>query len=238
MSAPARPFEERPLWVAADRIQRLLVIAGWFLLATLPFWLALVALVPHLSNLPLFALAGLTLGPALSASLYAALRLSDADATASAHFRRGYRLNAGQALAVWLPLVVLVSLGGANVGALRGPDATVWLVATAIILAAASVVTWNALALVSSFSFRTRDVARLAVYYAISKPIVTLATLALTVGLLGLVALTNDWVPALCGSLVALALARLTAPVREHALEHFTRADDEPDPNERKDAAP
>lgn len=163
-------------------------------------------------------------GPALAAALYALhhARLDLADLHPAAAFRRGYRLNALGALRIWLPwsaAQTVIAINLANPGTAGVPGWWAWLLA----LVAFGLTVWMALALVitSLYAFRTRDVARLAAYFAGRRPGVTLAVGCLLVAAAGLAALSSEAALALAGSGFAGALLIATRPLRIQLEQEF-----------------
>lgn len=226
---PPGPLEQ-PFYRAANRIQRFLVVSGWFGLLTSPFWLGLVVLAPHVSNALVFAAAALPVGPALVAALYAIERGSgpSEDRTPTQLVLAGLRQGWRQALLFWTPFVTILTAGLVTTlsdAAETGVGAA-WQFAFGIVLLVAVPWLWIVLSVVASFSFRSRDIARLAMFYTLTKPLVSLGLVALTVGLGLLVAQTFDWVLAPLGSVIAWAVITLTRPVTDHLADHFVA--DEP----------
>lgn len=135
------------------------------------------------SNVPLVVLSGIPLGPALSAALYATRDRERAEGlTPARSFWKGYRQNWADALRLWAPALVVLAivasvLVNADAAGVSGAHASVLLVVAAV------VVTWalQALAIVSFFGFRTRDAARLGLFYLGRFPLVTLGVLSLVV---------------------------------------------------------
>lgn len=80
----------------------------------------------------------------------------------------------------------------------------------------------NALVIVSLFTFRTRDVLRLAVYYVARKPGVTVGNVALLAAVAGLTAVFSEAVLALVAALLVLALLRIGDPMIDEIRAEFT----------------
>lgn len=204
-----RQFGEGPLARVAALVYTLLVTEGLFLLAVLPGVAAMFFLERDASNLPLVALCALPVGPALSAALYT-LHRHRADLTdlrPAKAFWRGYRLNFRGSLAIWVPLLVWLTIIGINLAHRQASGVPVWWSWLLIVIAVA-VALWgvNALIITSLFSFRVRDVARLAVHYLARTPAVTLANACLLAVATAVTLLLSEAVPALLGSLLVLGL--------------------------------
>src|SRR3954453_18698165 len=98
-------FGEGPLARVTAPIYTFLVVDLLLVAATLPALVPLVALDRDASNAPLVVACALPVGPALSAALYA-LRRRGHDLTElhpAAAFWRGYRMNFGGVLRLWVP---------------------------------------------------------------------------------------------------------------------------------------
>lgn len=215
-----------PMLRLAERIHQLTVWGGWFVLVTLPFWLSLVILAPDVSNAVLYAVCALPLGPGLAAVLYAVARL-DADAAPSTIFFRGLRQGWRQSLSLWAPVVAACAVILVDVGApsrVRGGGLW-WVLAVILVSLVAVPWVWLSQTIAAQFSFRTRDVARLALFYTVSRPLVSLALVAVTAAELILVVWTFDWVPAALASPVGLLVVGLARPALAHLRAHFLRAD-------------
>ena len=137
------------------------------------------------SNLPFIALACVFLAPALSAGLYsvrARYTAQDDDLGPARAFWRGYAQNWRDVLRLWVPSLVVLGIiafslahaDAAGIGALyRG----------VLIVIATVVLVWalHTIAISTFFSFRARDVARLAAYHAIMMWRTTFGVLALLI---------------------------------------------------------
>lgn len=214
---------QQPMLRVAERIHQLMVWGIWFVLVTLPFWLSLVILAPAVSNAVLYAVCALPLGPGFAAVLYAVSR-QDTDLAPTTVFLRGLRQGWRQSLALWAPVVAASAVVLVDAGAQPGGGMGLWW-QLAVGLVALVVVPWVWLSqlIAAQFAFRTRDVARLALYYTFSRPLVSLALIAVTAAELILIAWTFDWVPAALASPVALLVAGLARPAVAHLRANFLR---------------
>ena len=203
---------------AAAAVHNLLVIEGWLALAGAPGLVLLVLLDRGAGNLPLVAACALPAGPALSAAVYALDRRSrdHLDLQPGRDFRRGYRLNAGPVLKLWAPFLAWEAVLGFNLANGGGW----WGVP---LMAAAALWQVNALLIASRYEFRTRDVARLAAYFLIRTPRVTLGTAALGIVAAAVVLLWSEAVLALVAVLFAAALWHNAGPLRAEIEARFVR---------------
>lgn len=221
----ARQFGEGPLARVAALVYSLLAIELMLLVTTLPGLIPLVLLDRDASNAPLAVACAVPLGPALSAAIYA-LRKHKGDLTdlrPAAAFWRGYRLNVGGVLRVWIPWLALIAVLAVNLSHARAAAIPGWWMGLLVALAVASAL-WmaNALVIVSLFSFRTIDIARLAAYFLGRTRSVTLGDLGLLICAAGLVAVASEAVLALVGVLFAAFLLRVSRPMIALVTEEFT----------------
>lgn len=157
----------------------LVVIAALLALTTLPT-LAVPALVDGPTPV-LVALCATPAGPALAAALFAWRRLeTERDLTPARAFWRGYRLNVADALRLWVPCLVVLVLLGLNVANLVTSDEAPAVFRVVGLLAAVVVTAWvaHAMLVTSLFSFRARDIMRIAVFFLVTKPLASLGALA------------------------------------------------------------
>ncbi|WP_432482713.1 hypothetical protein [Kineococcus esterisolvens] len=219
------------LWRACEGVYRALVVEACFLAACAPGIALTAALVPEASNAPLFGAAALPLGPALAAALHCANRqLAGDDTSAARTFRRGWRLNAADALRVWAPAVaVLVVLALSATAAAAAPGGAVVRAVLTVTAALVAVVALSALVVVTSFRFRTRDAARLAVHVLGRRPATALGLVAL-LALAGALVLTSLWLALAAASLWVLLLAVVSRGAVDLVAAEFTG--DEHDPHD------
>ncbi|RLQ04187.1 hypothetical protein EAD96_16230 [Micromonospora sp. BL1] len=220
-----REFGDGPLSRAAATVHILLVVELLLLVSMLPGLAVLMLLERDSSNLPLVAAAALPVGPAVSAALYT-LRHQRPDLTdlrPAAAFRRAYRANLPGVLRVWAPTLLWLAVIAVNLANL--PAAAVpgwWAVPLVAVGAGVVLVGLNALVIVSLFTFRTRDVLRLAVYYVARKPGVTFGNVVLLAAAAGVTAVFSEAVLALLAALLVLGLLRVGGPMIDDIRAEFT----------------
>ncbi len=206
----------------ASTVQWHMVIGALMALICAPGLVVAMLLAPEASNLPLFVVAALPVGPAFAAALYAfEVAATDRDLSPGRHFVRGLRLNTVDVLRVWVPGLAALALIAANATAGGG-----WLgsaVAAASLVIALVTVLWlaNVLVIVARFSFRSRDVARLAVYYLFRAVSVPLAASSLLVLAGGLALLVGEWLLLPTASLFAAWLYRHSGGMRADIEQRF-----------------
>jgi len=220
-----REFGEGPLARAAALVYTLLAIELLFLLAVLPGLIPLILLARDGSNVPLAAACAIPLGPALSAALFA-LQHHHADLTdlkPAAAFWRGYRLNVGGVLRLWIPWLAWMTVVGVSLAHRGASGVPGWWMAVLVVLAMVSTL-WmaNALLITSLFAFRTRDVTRLAAYFLGRTRGVTLGVLCLSIVAVGITLISSEAVLALLGSVFAAALLHTARPLTAAVTEEFT----------------
>ena len=221
-----RQFGEGPLARVAAMVYSLLVIDLLLLATTLPGLIPLVALDRDASNAPLAVACAIPLGPALSAALYA-LRHHRGDLTdlhPAPAFWRGYKLNAGGVLRIWVPWLAVMALIAENLSHLKAAHVPAWWAALLVVVVAISTL-WaiNALVITSLFAFRPTDVARLAAYFLGRTKGVTLGNACLLIVAVGIVDFASEAVLALVGVLFAAGLLRTAGPMITQVTEEFTR---------------
>lgn len=223
MSSAPREFGTGALSEVTAAIYWYLVLGILFVLVTAPGTVPALFLERHISNAPLYALFLTPLAPALSAVLFALEQRQEAEAvTPARYFFRGYRLNALDSLKVWAPAAVVVVMLAINLGNVEATGFGPWYSTVAILLGLVTLV-WLLLAIVivSLFSFRGRDVARLSVAYLFGRPLVSLGLSGVVVICVIIALLTFDAVVVLLGSLIAAAILRVSRPVQADIRAQF-----------------
>ncbi|KXK62107.1 hypothetical protein AWW66_10190 [Micromonospora rosaria] len=220
-----RQFGDGPLSRGAAHVHTLLVVGVLLVATTLPGLVPLVLLGSDVSNLPLVAACLLPVGPAVSAALYA-LRHQRPDLTdlrPAALFLRGYRANLGGTLRIWVPLLAWLAVVAVNLANLSAAAVPAWWGALLVLVGAGvSLVGANALVVTALFTFRTRDVLRLALYFLVRTPGVTLGTGLLLAAAVAVTVLFSEAVLALVGVLFVLSLLRIGDPMITIVEKEFT----------------
>jgi uncharacterized membrane protein YesL len=212
-----------PLSRAVALVHTLLVVEALLAVAVAPTLVVLTFLGRDASNLPLAALAAVPVGPAVTAALAALRRPRDlADLRPAAAFVGAYRRDVRQVLALWGPALAVLTVIGVNLTHLdAGGVPRAWAVPLVVIGALTLLWAANALVVTSRFAFRTRDVARLAWFFVVALPGVTLGT----AGVLGIAALLVAWtseaVLVLAGSLLAGLLLLVSRPLTDRIERDF-----------------
>lgn len=210
-------------WFTATEV--LLVVAG------LPLVLALLLLDRDSSNAILYAVAGLSAGPAVAATLHCMRKmLREKDLDPARDFVRGYRLNVAVALRFWAPAVATATILLLNLGHLAGSEAaTAPALRAAILLVALIGALWltNMLVISTSFTFRLRDLARLSVFYLGASLRITLGNLGCLFLAGALLVLASEWSLLLAGSVLAGLVALTTADLDAQVEARFTAAADD-----------
>ena len=219
-----RRFGSGPLSRVAARTYTLLAVEALLILTTVPGLLLLVLLDRDASNIPLAAVGALPVGPALSAALYAPHR-QPADLTdlrPAAAFWRGYRLNAGAALRIWVPLLAVLSVVAVSLAHRDAAGVPVWWSAMLVVVASVAVLlAVTALVIVSLFEFRPADVLRLAVHFVAGRPAVALGTAGLLLAAAAVTLLLSEAVLLMLASAFAAALLVVTRPMIAGITERF-----------------
>ncbi|GIH05950.1 hypothetical protein Rhe02_40170 [Rhizocola hellebori] len=220
-----RRFGEGPLSRASAMIYTLLVVEIALLVTTLPGLLPLLLLERDASNLPLVAGCALPIGPALSGALYALhhRHLDLTDLAPAKAFWHGYKINFFGVLKIWALLLAWLTIVAVNLSHLAAAGIPGWWAVLLVVIAAGAAL-WgvNTLVIASLFSFRTRDIARLALYFLGRAKGVTLGNVCLLVVAAGITALTSEVVVVLLGSVLALLLLRSSHPMITEIQKEFT----------------
>ncbi|AEG43258.1 DUF624 domain-containing protein [Isoptericola variabilis] len=196
---PAGDLGEGPLGRITGTVYWFLIVGLLLVLSSLPSMVLLVLLDRASSNALLVPLCLVPAGPALSAALYALRDRGRAESlTPGRSFWKGYRLNALDVLRLWTPAMLVlgvIAFSVVNIGQVGVPRAY----AVVLLVIGAGILLWalQALTIVSFYTFRARDVARLAIYYLVRLPLVTLGVLSLLVVAAAVVWLTSEGVLAL-----------------------------------------
>src|SRR5690606_21034689 len=192
MTPPRRP---RGLFTdLTEGVYWFLALDVMLLVAATPTILLWTVMSPGPLGSLLFVIAALPLLPALSAGLYACRSWrEDRDLIPARQFLRGYRVNALDSLRVGTPVMLLVALAAFNLTRSSSPGLGVGEIAFLVVGTAALLVLLRALAIVSRFSFRVRDVLRLSVFTLLVRPLSTLALLSLGVLTLGIVLAVGEF---------------------------------------------
>jgi hypothetical protein len=225
MTQARQDFGNGPLGRVAAFIYNLLAVEVLFLAATLPALILLVLLDHDASNLPLAALFAIPLGPAASAAIYTLhrRRTDITDLQPAKTFWRGYRMNLGGVLRLWVPVLAWFTIVEIIVTHRAAAGIPAWWAALLVLIALA-VALWgaNALIIVSLFAFRSRDVVRLALYFLMRTPRVAVATVCLLIVATAITVLWTEAVVIVLASVFALSLLTSARPMITQIRERFT----------------
>jgi hypothetical protein len=132
-------------------------------------------------------------------------------------------LNWADVAKLWVPaLVVVAIIGYVIVNAAVVGLGTAYLVVLWILGVVTAVWLLHATLIASFFSFRTRDVARLAGYYLLRKPGASLGAVAMLIVAGGVVWFSNDLILAVLGGLWVWFWYRSALPIAEDVAARFT----------------
>lgn len=207
VSGPERRQQDvtsRPLYRAALVVYGVAGSTVCFLLGCAPFILAVV-LSP---SVLITVIAGFSVGPSWVALLYVQRRfLADSDVGPFGTFWRGYRLSWRQTLVFWVPYLTLLAVLAFDVAMINSTPAVI---RYGLIVVGAVSLLWSStvLLIISRYSFRTRDVLRLAVWGLLRAPSWTVADAALLIVAGGVSYLIGDGVTGLLAAVFALFTVR------------------------------
>lgn len=198
-----------PLSRVTNFVYRLLIIELGFVLATAPALIGIFLLEPDASNIPLFAACALLFGPAITAGVYA--WRTDHDVVPWLRFWKGWVDGLAQSLLIWAPAVALLALAAFN--AAYAQVGIGFIIAGVVIGVAGMIAAVTALVVIANFSFRTRDLFKVALYGAASAPLAALGIISMIVLTGGLIVVVSDWLPVFLASFLLLLLARTVTPM-------------------------
>jgi len=223
MPTTRRTFGEGPLSRATALVYTLLVVEGMLVVTTGPTLVVLTLLERDASNVPLVTLAAVPLGPAVAAALTALRAPRDiTDLRPAAEFWRGYRRDARQVLALWVPALLVLTVVAVNLAHLdAGGVPRAWAVPLWVIGVVAALWAVDATTIVSQFAFRSRDVARLSLWFLLAAPGVTLGVLGVLMTAAVVVTLSSEAVLLLGGSLFTGMLLLVTRPLAARVERDF-----------------
>lgn len=198
-----------PLSRVTNFVYRLLIIELGFVLATAPALIGIFLLEPDASNIPLYAVCALLFGPAITAGIYA--WRTDHDVVPWLRFWKGWVDGLGQSLMIWVPAVALLGLAAFNASYAQ---VGIGFIVAGIVLGVSGVIAAvTALVVIANFSFRSRDLFKVALYGAASAPLAALGIISMIVLTGGLIVVVSDWLPVFLASFLLLLLARTVTPM-------------------------
>ncbi|GAB3615125.1 YesL family protein [Humibacter ginsengisoli] len=211
----------KPWFRAMHALYGLLGTTAAFGIATLPFSAAVFVspLVP-IGGQFLLLIGGFSIGPAWVAALYTMRGYTESrDIEPFRLFLRGYRLGWRQSLLFWAPYFALLFVLAFDLTS-GLPAPVSWL----LIALGAAAVLWGStvLVIVAFFSFRLRDVMRLAVYALTRNPRWLLAAAALTAAAGGLMYLGSEVAAGILVAPFALLTVFASRPLVRRLTEEFT----------------
>lgn len=221
----AQRFGQGPLSRASALVYNLLVTEVLLLVVAGPGLVATLFVPPVPSNAPLLALCALPIGPALGAAIYTLhrRRCDLAELRPAADFWRGYRTSFWGSLLVWVPGLAWLTVVATVLTHLGAAGVPRWWAAL-LLLTAAGVSLWvlNGLQIVALFSFRARDVPRLAAFALTRRPLVTLGNLGILISAALVALFTSEAVLALLGSVAVATVVRISRPLIAGIEHDFT----------------
>lgn len=222
--ASAADHADGPLTRVTTAIYRHLALGLCLAAACLPTLIVVTLFQPGPSSIAAFIVALLPVAPALSAGLYAVRGWrTKPDQGPFALYVHGYRQNMWDVVKWWAPLVLAGAVLGVDIvfadavpagGAIRG---------TGLVIAVALTL-WSGHALVVSsfFSFRTRDVLRVAAVELFSGWRVTLGFVSLLIVAVAVVYLGTELALLLLAWAFVALYERISRPVVEDVTTRFT----------------
>lgn len=216
-----REFGQGPIYRITSAVYGLLATSACFLIACLPF----IAAVAFTRLAVVIVVAGFSIGPAWVAVLYVMRAYSvSRDIEPVRLFWRGYRSSWGQALLFFVPYFSLIMILGFDVFGAGGGQGAQGLFRWLLIVLGALGLLWGStvLLIISCFSFRLRDVLRLAVYGLVRSPRWLIADAALLVVTAGLVTAFSEAAAGVLAAPIALFAILNSRGLRERLHAEFT----------------
>lgn len=215
---------------ASAFVYRYLVLGAFLAVFGAPTMIVWTLLVPSGSNAVVFVAALIPVAPALSAALYAQRSWSRSpDLTPVCALWRGLQLNLVDTLKWWLPVLAVAAILTVNVlfaeavagGEILRPSCLVLLAVLAVWCGQLLVVT-------SFFSFRTRDVLRVAAAEFFLQWRSTLGIAALLLVAVATVVITSEMILLLTGWAFAGLLRLTVRPVESDIIQRFVQPQEAP----------
>lgn len=212
---------------ASAFVYRYLVLGAFLALFGVPTMIVWTLLVPNSSNTVLFVAALIPVAPALSTALYAQRSWSRSPDLSPTHaLWRGLRSNLVDTLKWWLPVLAVGAVLAVNVlFAESVPGGQILRPVCLVLLAVLAVWCGHLLVVTSFFSFRTRDVLRVAAAEFFMQWRSTLGIVSLLVVAVAMVLLTSEAILLLTGWAFAGLLRLTVRPVEADITERFIRHD-------------
>lgn len=211
---------------ASAAVYRHLVLGAFLGLCGAPTLIVWTLLAPSGSNAVIFVAALVPVAPALSAALYAQRHWSRApDLSPGRALLRGLRSNLVDTLRWWLPVLAVAAVVTVNVFfAGTVPAGEVLRPVCLVLLVVLAVWSGHLLAVTSYFSFRARDVFRVAAAEFFLRWRSTLGLVALLLVAVGVVLLTSEAILLLTGWAFAGLLRLILRPVESDITRRFVRS--------------
>lgn len=201
----------------SDGLWWFVMVQAGLLVTLIPTGVVFMALERSVAAVALFAVAALPVGPALQAGMYALRRPNTAlHQHPWSRYWEGWRSGWRQSLAMWAPVVVLLAIVQAGSLTMAADAVARPLVTVGLILGGvSSVIAVSALTVIATYSFRTRDVPRVALFAMGSKPFSTVGVVGVVAVVVALVALGFEAVLVLLMVLICYSLLVISRPMQK-----------------------
>lgn len=198
------------LYQFTNRVYWLIILNLWFVIANSPLLFILLVLEPSLSNISLYYLASIPFGPALAALLYSTLKyIQENEESPTRDFIHAYKVNFKDTLKFWVPIVTFLSISIVNLQYLSQQPSTMnemMSLALLILLFFLFLITIQLFIINAKFSFKTKDLFKLAMYSSFKQLKITTGNAAILFLFWVLLASTSDFLILFLGSLLAYLL--------------------------------
>ncbi|MDN4525023.1 YesL family protein [Fictibacillus fluitans] len=215
------------LYVLMNHIYALMLTNICFILSNVIFLFFFMTLEPSFTNITLYFLALIPAGPSISALFYSIGKLiREQELSPLRDYLHGYKINVKDTLKFWTPyLMVLYILFidfqyyNTNLSFKNSVLSVVILAGIALLM----VVSLNAFFINSGFSFRTRDVWRLSIYYGFKKPKITFGNAGIVIIALFMTMVTNSFFMVFTASLITYLFMLNSKTLLEDLKENFCK---------------
>jgi len=228
MSAADASVGTGPLSQLVQAVYQHAALAACLVAGCAPTVVVLTLVSSTTTNVPLFVLAQLPVGPVLSAGLYAVRGWrAEPGGEPFALFWRGVKMNTLDVLRWWVPVLLVATVLAVDLWASETVPAAQALRPVAAVLGVLLVLaTGHMLVVTTFFSFRTRDVLRVAAATLVSQWRVTLVHVSLLVVAVGITMFGSDVLLAFSAWALVSMLEFVSRPVVIAVKERFVRTDE------------
>ena len=194
----------------SQNVYWLMIVNFWFLFSNILLIAAFFLLVPTIANALFFYLAALPTGLTIAALCHSIRQfIDDKDISPTRTFFTSIRKNSKDAFKVWFPIVTLAFILVIDIQYFQQNPTVLNQILNGVFLVVLflmTIFTFYALMITTHYTFRVRDIYRLAIYYLFTWVKVSSGNLCIVFLSIVLLFLTNDFILLFIGSTVAWVL--------------------------------